>query len=329
MGFDFDAAVTAPFRMQPGLRRMAPGTPHLTASVVPHRGAARHLREKLAVLACFADEALLCEPGFDAAPALATLARQAATEHPQALQIEHDLWRAPWLGWQVGGVGGGAGGGAGQVQAIGQDWPEVGAVLRQLPAHWRQAALLCLAFSEDFAIVDASSGRIPWMAVALPSSWVPREKIGRHFTEVHAPVADNALLLQASEHLLRLVTGEQRWERFVWTVTPHARLHAHPLRIQRWADNPEALSSPGHCAALACFRSERQTFIPVPGTTQALFTIAVQVQPLAIAVHTPQRARQVFNALSTMSAEVLAYRGLTEVRQALLGWLEQRAEGMA
>ena len=51
MSFDFDAAVQVPHRMQPGLRRLAPGAQQLTPSVVPNRGLARHLREKLVVLA--------------------------------------------------------------------------------------------------------------------------------------------------------------------------------------------------------------------------------------------------------------------------------------
>jgi dimethylamine monooxygenase subunit A len=74
MGFDFDAAVTAPFRMQPGLRRMAAGDRHLTPSVAPNRGTARHLREKLAVLSAFAHCALLARQGFDAEPCIDDLA---------------------------------------------------------------------------------------------------------------------------------------------------------------------------------------------------------------------------------------------------------------
>ena len=46
MDFDFDAAVVAPFRMQPGLRRIADGAAQLT----PLPPGSRHQREKLAVL---------------------------------------------------------------------------------------------------------------------------------------------------------------------------------------------------------------------------------------------------------------------------------------
>jgi hypothetical protein len=58
--FDFDAAVQAPFRMQPGLRRLAAGAPQLT----PLRPGSRHQREKLAVLSAFWSQALLAAPGM-------------------------------------------------------------------------------------------------------------------------------------------------------------------------------------------------------------------------------------------------------------------------
>ena len=95
MSFDFDAAVSAPFRMQPGLRRLAPGSSQLTPNVAPERGTACHLREKLAVLQAFPSQALLSREGFDAQPALDALARQAALEQPQALAIDAGTWHSP------------------------------------------------------------------------------------------------------------------------------------------------------------------------------------------------------------------------------------------
>jgi hypothetical protein len=175
------------------------------------------------------------------------------------------------------------------------------------------------AFAEDFAIVDTRHGTLPWLAVALPSHWAPEEKIGLHFSGVHAPVADNTLLLKAADALMRMVAGPDRWERFVWNVTPHPRLHAHPLHVDpvRW---------PGKVfdADRAWWRSERQTFIPLPGLEQAIFTIGVQVQPLTQAVDTPARAGLLHDAVASMSPAVLAYRSLAQVQPALLQWLASR-----
>ncbi|MBA4175539.1 MAG: hypothetical protein C0505_03105 [Leptothrix sp. (in: Bacteria)] len=310
MPFDFDAAVTAPFRMQPGLRRLAAGAQQLT----PLAPGSRHQREKLAVLSAFWRQALGAVPGFDAAPALAALFMHAAQEHADAWAWDGGLAVARRLGTAVGDDGELL-----QLQAgafgLGD---EVARCLAGLPPAWRQAGLASLAFAEDFAIVDGTTGTIPWLAVTLPSHWAPEEKLGRHFTEVHAPVADNTLLLKATAGLLRLATGTDRWERFVWNVSDHPRLHAHPARVdpQRWQ----------HTApAEAWLRSEHQTFIPLPERAQTVFTIHVEVQPLAQVLGTPRRAATLHDAIASMSPAVLAYRSLGGVREPLLAWLASRA----
>jgi hypothetical protein len=309
MPFDFDAAVNAPFRMQPGLRRLAAGSAQLT----PLAPGARHQREKLAVLTAYWPQALCAMPGFDAAPALQALCEHAAAEQPQAWAWDGRVASALQLGTAVN-----AQGEVQQLQAgsfgLGD---EVARCLHGLPPAWRLAGLASLAFAEDFAVVDGASGTIPWLAVTLPSHWAPEAKLGRHFTEVHGPVADNALLLKATAGLLKLVTSVERWERFVWTITDHPRLHAHPAHVdpQRW------LHTPAHAA---WWRSEHQTFIPLPQRAQAVFTIHVDVQPLADITADPARAAALRDAVASMSPAVLEYRGLTPVREALLHWLASR-----
>jgi hypothetical protein len=306
MAFDFDS-ISAPFRMQPGLRRLAAGVPQLT----PNAPGDRALREKLAVLSVYATQALLSAPGFDPVPALRALSRHAANEHPTAWSS--DASHAHRLGWSLR---------DGAPQQHSDVLPEVGPCLHALPPEWRLPALLCLAFAEDFAIIDGSTAHIPWLAVCLPSGWAPEEKIGRHFAQVHAPVADNQLLVTASDHLARLVTGNERWERFVWTITRHPRLHAHPAR-QDSAPWP-AEATPEQLAQRAFFRTEHQTFIPLPELRQAVFTIHVDLQPLAQAL-SAEHAQQVHDALASMSPAVLAYRGLSDARDRLLSWLAARA----
>jgi len=277
-----------------------------------------HLREKLAVLQAFPAQALLARDGFDASAALHAVAHQAAQEQPQAFEMHGTTWRAPILGWAVS-----PDGQVRELDAARTPWPEVGACLGALDTPWRRAALLSLAFAEDFAILNGADGTIPWLAVTLPSHWAPEHKVGRPFTDVHAPVADNRLITGAAAHLARLVTGPERWERFVWTIAKHPRLHAHPQRVDPspW---PETLEGDA-LAALAWWRTEHQTFIPLEREQQAVFTIHVEVQPLAHAMADPSRAARVHDALASMSAAVLDYRGLTTVRERLLRWLAGRA----
>ena len=308
MTHDFEAAVTAPFRMQPGLRRLAPGGTHLT----PLAPGSVHQREKLAVLSAFHTLALKAVPGFDARRALQALAAHAAAEHPGHLA---------WDGTTAQALGVTVTDGVVVQMAAGRFGlgDEVARCLGGLPPAWRLPGLLSLAFAEDFAVVDTRLGTLPWLAVALPSHWAPEEKIGLHFTAVHAPVADNALLIKAADTLMRIVRGPDRWERFVWNVTSHPRLHAHPAHVDpvRW---PGCVFD----ADCAWWRSERQTFIPLPGLDLAVFTISVQVQPLASAVDTPARAKLLHDALASMSPAVLAYRKLAPVQQGLLQWLASR-----
>jgi hypothetical protein len=308
MPFDF-AAVTSPFRMQPGLRRIAPGTLQLT----PNRPDSRTLRAKLTVLASHADQALVADPTFDPAPALQALCAHAVSEHAEAFDNMHGAWRARTLGWSLHGD-----------ELRGDGAAEIGACLRALPAPWRLAGLLALAFEQDFAVLDAAAGRIPWLAVCLPSHWAPEEKVGRLFAEVHAPVADNTTLLAASEALVRLVTGPDRWERFVWTITANPRLHQHPRRSPRNAWPEDA--TPDALAAQAFFRTEHQTFIPLPEHRQAVFTIHVESRPLLEAAGNVEHARQLHDALASMSPAVLGYRGLKDAQPRLLAWLAQRAQ---
>jgi dimethylamine monooxygenase subunit A len=314
--FDFDAAVHAPFRMQPGLRRVRDGAPQLT----PLAPGSRHQREKLAVLFALRDEAMLAAPGFDPEPALDALCTQAQAEHPGHFTFDGTRAIAPRLGVGVDAQSDVIAAKAGAF-GLGDELPRC---LESLPREWRRAGLLALAFAEDIAIVDGDTARIPWLCVALPSRWAPREKVGRHFAEVHAPVADSATLLVAGEHLMRLVCKSDRWERFVWNVTDHPRLNAHPRTIDHeaaWVGVDGLSALPG----AAWFRSERQSFVPLPEHRQAAFLIGVDVVPLAAVIDRPERAQRLHDAIESMSPAVLAYRGLAVVRGPLLAWLDERA----
>jgi hypothetical protein len=263
---DFDPAlIVAPFRMQPGLRRLDPGGQQLTAL----DRASRLFAEKQQVVA--AGAARLAVPGFDPGPALAAIADQAQA---QGLATQKD-------------------------------------------------ALPELAFEEDFAVLDGATGTLPWLCVCVPSHWAPEDKLGLDFAALHAPVADNGLLLSAGRQLVQLATSGERWERHVWTLTPSPRYDQHPRRHARepWPDPAD----PERFARATWLRAERQTFFPVgAGTRQAVFTIRVMLAPLADALPTPDDARRVHGALASMTPAVLAYKGLAPARDPLLRWLSTR-----
>jgi dimethylamine monooxygenase subunit A len=177
-----------------------------------------------------------------------------------------------------------------------------------------------LAFEEDFAILDGATGTLPWLCVCVPSHWAPEEKLGLDFMALHAPVADNAVLLAASKQLVALATGGDCWERHVWTISPSPRYDQHPRRRPRppWPDAADPLAFARQC----WLRAERQTFFPVGrGTKQAVFAIRVMLQPLTEAVATPALAQRLRDSLASMSQAVLDYKGLSAARAPLLDWL--------
>jgi hypothetical protein len=201
--------------------------------------------------------------------------------------------------------------------------PAIAAILRRAQAEGINAAEpIELALEQDFAVLDGASTTLPWLCVCAPSHWAPQDKLGLPFTAVHAPVADNQLLVNAARPLAQMVTGGGEWERSVWTISPSGRYDQHPRRHPRtpWPDDA------GDAFARQLFlRAERQTFFPIaPGSGQAIFTIHVMLQPLAEAVATTAHAQRLHGALSTMSEAVLAYKGLAPARERLLAWLETR-----
>jgi dimethylamine monooxygenase subunit A len=301
--------VTVPFAMRPGLTRLEEHEKHLAS------GVSSAVEEKLAALTHPHSDALLCAPGFDPMPALQALAHTAAQEHPQHFHIDSNVIDAVSMG-------------------IFYDFSLKKLMntascqlnfqhLSDTTQHdWQGlASLLSLALEEDFAVVYGPTRSLAMLGVALPSHWVPAEKIGQSFHAAHLPVADNKLLLAAGDGLMQLVTSGGRWQRHVWVVTPSARRDAHPRRHARqpWPAQEALLQS--------CYlRVERQTFIPVPHLPQAVFTIHVSTHRLVDVCAHPANAARLHDALSTQSDTVLAYRSMPpHIRDAFVTQLSQIA----
>ena len=47
---------------------------------------------------------------------------------------------------------------------------------------------LTLKFEEDFAIMH--KGKMETVSVCFPSGWIPKEKLGKHLSAIHEPIAD-------------------------------------------------------------------------------------------------------------------------------------------
>lgn len=202
--------------------------------------------------------------------------------------------------------------------------PALAAIAARSPQPWSDSDTpLELAFEEDFAVLDGATGALPWLCVCAPSHWAPEDKLGLDFAALHGPVADNAALVAASQHLVALATGGDCWERAVWTISPSSQYDRHPRRHARAAWRP--VEDPDAIAHQCWLRAERQVFFPVgQGTRQAVFAIRVMLQPLTRAVQTPEQAQRMHDSLASMSQAVLDYKNLGGAREPLLRWLSAR-----
>ncbi len=306
MEFDVDQ-IAVPFRMQPGLQRLEGEGPWLT----PLAPGSALAREKRAVVE--AGQALHQVLGFHSTDAINSIAH-----YDHAISTTGRFCKESGL--QTGLTGTAA-------CSLRDDLP------------------LALRFEEDLAILDGETGTLPWLCVCVPSHWAPEDKLGLPFGAVHAPVADSAALQVAAAQLVRLVTGGEVWQRWVWTITPSGRYDQHPRRTARapWPDAtdtapepaPDPAASPAadpchpaHFARQCWLRVERQRFLPVrapDGTLrrQAIFAIRVMLQPLPEAVQTRAQAQRLHDSLASMTDAVLDYKNLRAARAPLLRWLRE------
>lgn len=150
------------------------------------------------------------------------------------------------------------------------------------------------------------------LAVAFPSGWPPRERAGADLATLHAPVADGARLRAASPALTEALLTKGPLEQAVWGLDPSGRLDRDPSAADA---EPHTCPPPGQW----WLRVERQTSIPLPALDRALFLIRPHLLPLTSL--TADQRRVLHDAVASMSAEALAYKGIAGVRDALLAWL--------
>jgi dimethylamine monooxygenase subunit A len=191
---------------------------------------------------------------------------------------------------------------------------------------------LALSLQEDFVILkhEANALRTEYLSVCFPSRWDPREKLGLDFSQIHAPVADNQMLLAAGSSIMTTAFMKQPMLRYVWLIVPSASLPQHPDQNDySWA---ETLRDPSPLLPRLFFRVERQTTWPLPQFNRAVFFIRVMMSSLVDVLRIPSavhlepregsRGRELASALRSMTPAVVAYRGMTEAMPRLLAELD-------
>jgi hypothetical protein len=184
---------------------------------------------------------------------------------------------------------------------------------------------------EDLLLMQRSDDgwRLVAGSLCFPSTWILIEKLGRPLEAIHAPVPgfSGAMAMRVAR-IFDHLRAETPLERFNISIYGDARLrHAEPRQA------PEERFPPGESILRrAHVRVERQTLRKLARSGAILFTVRLQIDPLAaLAIHArrPALARALHEHFEALSPGELAYKGLTEAREPLLAALAALCRGGA
>ncbi|MEM1051256.1 MAG: DUF3445 domain-containing protein [Pseudomonadota bacterium] len=172
------------------------------------------------------------------------------------------------------------------------DWPEGVQTMPEADAPGRELATMlgvegglpeaALAAHEDMCLLVKESQedqyRLVGTAVAWPSDWYPKDKIGLPLRALHAPIAGyEEQLAQGVERFMETLKKGAIYGRCNWFITATGK--------KRWLEPRPAQEAFAHvtddnAGGTLFVRSERQTLRRLPETGAILFTIGIYVEPL-------------------------------------------------
>ena len=156
-------------------------------------------------------------------------------------------------------------------------------------------------------VIIMHKGKVEAAFVAMASNWDPRSVQGKTLAEVHQPVADNEMLLRASDGIWRSMTSGKSFHRHVWGISPLKKLSNHP---RHWPETFEVKSLDD-----LYFRIEHERTLTVDEDTAAFF-IDVEVMPLSTVFHLKNEYRDILkDSINSMSENILAYKNLERVKE--------------
>lgn len=183
------------------------------------------------------------------------------------------------------------------------------------PVHYRDVFdALASQVQEDLAIWRMNPQR-EWLGavhLCFPNHWDPKEKVGKSFMSVHAPVAHFDKLASIAPNLVTSMIERGPFVRFAWGVATDNELNHHPSRPGR-SFNP--------AEPRLFVRTERQTLQPFATVGASLFTIRTYFDDCSLWQKDDPRRDALIRAIEGMSPEALAYKGLSQTRDPILAWL--------
>jgi hypothetical protein len=174
---------------------------------------------------------------------------------------------------------------------------------------------LAQVIGEDLCLISKIHGE--WLltaaVVVYPSRWNLSEKIGKSLDAIHQPVPGYQTTLQPAMSITfdKLTADRQVW-RLNWAL--HADNNLHQPTATRHSNAPEDY----------WWRTERQTLSKLAVSNHVLFTIRNRVERLDQIWSNPSHAEAFAQTLSSMSADTIEYKGLTQDHKSIVDYLLQR-----
>ena len=159
---------------------------------------------------------------------------------------------------------------------------------------------LALRLEEDVAVMY--QGRLAAICFCFPSGFKPCEIISKPLAEIHQAVADGEMLVKASPSIARVMTEQNSFRRWVWSVNMNADLSNHPSTKKDI--KPNSIDD-------LYFRVETQTTARVDKDT-SLFFVKVDVVSLKTVWH-----QRILDSINSMSDNILTYKNLHHVKKLL------------
>ncbi|MEZ5812457.1 MAG: DUF3445 domain-containing protein [Rhizobiaceae bacterium] len=187
-------------------------------------------------------------------------------------------------------------------------------------------AIAAKLVQEDLLVLgrDEAGWRLIAGSLSFPSSWSLGEKFGRAMEDIHAPVPGFGAGTRNAAMINRVFDNlkpDQPVWRMNWSVYADDEL----FHDDRTAEHLKKRD----LTAGVFLRVEYQTLRLLPESGRILFTVRVHVDPMARLQAHPDRRRisgAFAEQLAGLSAEQLAYKGLTAQRDLLLERLRAMAE---
>jgi dimethylamine monooxygenase subunit A len=178
---------------------------------------------------------------------------------------------------------------------------------------------------EDLCLIQNGADGPVFTAAVLcfPSRWRLADKIGKALPAVHGPVPFyQDRLARPVDRFMRQVKPGHIAQRLNWSLLDDPALFqpGGKWRVDGGSDISET-----NAGRRVFLRVERQTLRRLPSTGAVLFGIRVHVYTLEQVIDRPQRAAALAGAVLALPAEVQHYKSLLPFREAVLGWLRERA----